>query len=45
MLPVRMRGAFDIVLASAHLRKTLKIALVVGGVLIAINATPRRPRS
>jgi len=40
-----MRGAFDIVLASAHLRKTLKIALVVGGVLIAINAMPWRLRS
>jgi hypothetical protein len=34
---VRMRGAFDIVLDPAHLRNTLKIALVVGGVLTAIN--------
>jgi len=32
-----MREAFDIVLAPAHLRKTLKIALVVGCVLTAIN--------
>jgi hypothetical protein len=32
-----MRDALDIVLAPAHLRTTLKIALVVGCVLTAIN--------
>jgi hypothetical protein len=32
-----MRGALDIVLDPTHLRHTLKIALVVGGVLTAIN--------
>jgi hypothetical protein len=32
-----MRDAFDLVLDPAHLRNTLKIALVVGCVLTAIN--------
>jgi hypothetical protein len=32
-----MRDALDIVLDPAHLRRTLKIALVVGCVLTAIN--------
>jgi hypothetical protein len=32
-----MRDAFDIVLDPAHLRNTVKIALVVGCVLTAIN--------
>lgn len=32
-----MRDALDIVLDPAHLRKTLKIALIVGLVLTAIN--------
>jgi hypothetical protein len=34
---MRMRAASDIVLDPAHLRNTLKIALVVGSVLTAIN--------
>jgi hypothetical protein len=32
-----MCGAFDMVLDPAHLRNTLKIALVVGSVLTAVN--------
>jgi len=32
-----MRGSLDIVLEPAHLRKTLKIALIVGCVLTTIN--------
>ena len=32
-----MRDALDIVLDPAHLRRTLKIALIVGCVLTAIN--------